>query len=61
MSAETVARLREAVIDPLKRRFVDRGEVIDLLPDREVNSVKTWLSYHPDVEVISRNRSSSYA
>jgi transposase len=40
---------------------LDRGEVIDLLPDREVNTVKMWLNDHPDVEVISRDRSSSYA
>jgi transposase len=40
---------------------LERGEVIDLLPDREVNTVKMWLSDHPDVEVISRDRSSSYA
>ena len=31
MSAEAVARLRGAVIDPLKERFVERGEVIDLI------------------------------
>lgn len=31
MSLETVARLRGEVIDPLKKRFVDRGEVIDLI------------------------------
>jgi MoxR-like ATPase len=31
VSAEVVARLRQAVIDPLKERFVDRGEVIDLI------------------------------
>jgi MoxR-like ATPase len=31
VSAETVARLRRAVVDPLKERFVERGEVIDLI------------------------------
>ncbi len=31
MSAATVARLRAEVIDPLKRRFVGRDEVIDLI------------------------------
>ena len=31
MSAEVVDRLRQAVIAPLKERFVDRGEVIDLI------------------------------
>lgn len=40
---------------------LDRSEVIDLLPDREAKTVTTWLSDHPHVEVISRDRSSSYA
>ena len=31
MSADTVARLRGSVIEPLKGRFVERGEVIDLI------------------------------
>jgi MoxR-like ATPase len=31
VTAEIVARLRGGVIDPLKERFVDRGEVIDLI------------------------------
>ena len=31
MSIEIVARLRSAVIDPLKTRFVERDEVIDLI------------------------------
>jgi MoxR-like ATPase len=31
VSADTVARLRQAAIDPLKERFVDRGEVVDLI------------------------------
>lgn len=31
MTAEFVARLRGGVIDPLKERFVERGEVIDLI------------------------------
>jgi len=31
VSAETVARLRGAVVEPLKGRFVERGEVIDLI------------------------------
>jgi MoxR-like ATPase len=31
VSVATVTRLRQAVIDPLKERFVDRGEVVDLI------------------------------
>jgi MoxR-like ATPase len=31
MSVETVAQLRTAVIEPLKERFVERGEVVDLI------------------------------
>jgi len=40
---------------------LERGDVIDLLPDRDVKTVKLWLDDHPGVEVISRDRSSSYA
>jgi MoxR-like ATPase len=31
VSADTVAQMRAGVIDPLKRRFVERGEVVDLI------------------------------
>jgi transposase len=40
---------------------LERGDVIDLLPDRDATTVKKWLEDHSAVEVISRDRSSSYA
>ncbi len=35
--------------------------VLDLLPDREAESVKQWLLAHPDIEVVSRDRGGAYA
>jgi transposase len=40
---------------------LERRRVIDLLPDRESATLSTWLKTHPGVEVISRDRSFSYA
>jgi transposase len=40
---------------------LERSDVIDLLPDREPETVKSWLSEHPGVELISRDRWSDYA
>jgi transposase len=40
---------------------LERGDVVDLLPDRDAETVKKWFDDHPGVEVISRDRSSSYA
>lgn len=40
---------------------LDSGDVVDLLPDRSVQTVYTWLRQHPEVELISRDRWSEYA
>jgi transposase len=40
---------------------LERHRVIDLLPDRTAETVKSWLERHPEIEVISRDRASSYA
>lgn len=40
---------------------LERHQVIDLLPARSSDTVKVWLQRHPEIEVISRDRASSYA
>jgi transposase len=34
---------------------------LDLLPDRNANTLITWLSQHPEIEIVSRDRSTEYA
>ncbi len=40
---------------------LDSHCIIDLLPDRETESVKKWLESHPEIEVVSRDRGGVYA
>jgi transposase len=40
---------------------LQRSRVVDLLPDRDADTVKDWLQEHPGVELISRDRWSEYA
>ena len=40
---------------------LERREPIDLLPDRESKTVYEWLTVHPGVEIVSRDRSPLYA
>ena len=40
---------------------LERHRVVDLLPDRSADTVVNWLAAHPEVTVISRDRSDLYA
>jgi transposase len=40
---------------------LERGEVVDVLPDRQDETFAEWLRAHPGVEIISRDRATVYA
>lgn len=40
---------------------LESHKLIDLLPDREAESVKTWFEQHPEVDLVSRDRGGAYA
>jgi transposase len=36
-------------------------EIIDLLPDREIETAQSWMKGHPEIDVVSRDRGEDYA
>jgi hypothetical protein len=40
---------------------LETHRVVDVLPDRSTESVAQWLSQHPGITVVSRDRSDLYA
>ena len=40
---------------------IETRRPVDLLPDRRVETVRSWLADHPGVRVVCRDRSASYA
>jgi len=40
---------------------LERQQPVDLLPDRSADTLATWLKGHPDIEIITRDRSTEYA
>ena len=39
---------------------LERRRIIDLLPDREAATVAAWLTQHPSVQIIARDRGAGY-
>lgn len=40
---------------------LEKRRVVDLLPDRSSDTLRSWLEQRPGIEIISRDRSSEYA
>lgn len=40
---------------------LERGQIVDLLADRRADTLAQWLQEHPGIEIVSRDRSKTYA
>jgi transposase len=40
---------------------LERNRVLDLLPDRQAETLSDWLKHHPGIEIVARDRACAYA
>ncbi len=47
-------------LDKDSKKNLETHKIVDLLADREAESVRQWLAAHPEVDVVSRDRGGVY-